>query len=100
MSQVNKIDEAILVALCNAEVSAGTGLIGWNFKLPDDALDKAKQALLSAILEVKPKLPIKSRSGLNALLNAISLPKEEIAFDNGYQKALDEWEQAIKGLFG
>ena len=81
MSQVSKIEEAILIALSNAEVSSGTGLVRYNFGLPDDALDSAKQALLSAILEVKPATDSRNPHG-------------------AYNAALDEWEAAIKELFG
>lgn len=99
MSQVSKIEEAILIALCNAEVSVGTGLIGYNFKLPDDALDKAKQALLSAILEVMPE---QDHDFDHLTLEDVDV-NSDLWFKHEYHKArneaLDEWEQSIKELF-
>lgn len=83
MSQVSRIEEAILVALSKADVSVGSGLIGYNFKLPDDALDNAKQALLSIILEARP-----------------ADNNDGNGFQAGHWAALAEWEDNIKKVFG
>lgn len=88
MYQVSKIDE-ILDTMAGKCHNCG---VGHDSNLPScsEARDESKQAILSAILEVKPAVP--------------KSPFAHLGFDaacvQGYQKALDEWEVAIKELFG
>lgn len=104
MSQVSKIDEIL------ERLGSGIGFIvidSIDGKISNRKRDKkinrehndAKQALLSAILEVKPdkflakKPPIVYGSDVpySRLANA--------AHGAGYNTALDEWEATIKELF-
>lgn len=82
MSQVNKIEHILgnLVLPNYSKLNA----------VGEKRVQEGKQALLSAILEVKPSV---SKS-------PFAHPEFNAAYKQGYQKALDEWEQAIKELFG
>lgn len=88
MSQVSKIDE-ILDTMAGKCHNCG---VGHDSNLPScsEARDEAKQALLSAILEVKPDPKLLEPTDPDASWYA----------DEAHNTALDEWEQAIKELFG
>lgn len=86
MAQVSKIDN-ILDIFGDIVIEYFVGRVDRDVLYR--AATEAKQALLSAILEVMPEY-------------GDSWPEtpEEDAYQQGYNAALDEWEAAIKELFG
>lgn len=85
MSQVSKIDSIIEDIETSVQVD----------------YDEVKQALLSAILEIKPKYKTAS-DFLTVPYASASKPVRDMAngMRDGYNDAIDEWEQNIKELFG
>lgn len=82
MSQVSKIVYILHRVRDAGAEDDNMGAEDWT--LSDKVIDEASQAILSAILEVKPKKKNDPRF---------------VVHSTGYNDALDEWELAIKRLF-
>jgi hypothetical protein len=73
-TELEEIDEMLLLALMKADITPGTGLIGYNIKLPDDALNNLKVTLHTYLYKQTLEL-IKNNVAYPELKNMIDADK-------------------------